>query len=297
MTARRALLLVLFAAGCAHSVPADALRILVYNVHAGKDAAGVDNLGRVARVIEETGADIVLLQEVDRGTERSGGVDQLAELRRLTGFDGAFGKSLDFQGGEYGIAILSRWPIVASEVIPLRTNPPQPRAGGSLEPRIAFAAEIEAPAGRFAIVNTHFDASRDETWRLQEAADLLAWIGAAPRMPRFVGGDFNAEPPSAVYARLTAGGLNDAWPLCGKGESLTFSAAKPVKRIDYLFLLGAGGCDSARVLDADASDHRPLLVVIRENESTDGTDGSTDGHRWKIWLAAARARPIPRIPK
>src|SRR5699024_2778165 len=61
------------------------LRVLVYNIHAGTDAGGVDNLARVAGVVRGSGADLVLLQEVDRLTTRSGRVDQVAELRRLTG--------------------------------------------------------------------------------------------------------------------------------------------------------------------------------------------------------------------
>lgn len=249
--------------GCAsYPTPGTPLRVLIYNVHAGRDAAGADNLERVAAVIADSGADVVLLQEVDRGTSRSGGVDQLAQLMRLTGFHGAFGKSLDFQGGEYGIAVLSRWPIAASEVIPLRIDPPQPRAGGSLEPRIAFLVETITPAGPLAVVNTHFDASRDERWRLQETTDLLEAL--AERMEiALAGGDFNSEPGSAVHQRLVDGGLRDAWLECGLGPALTFPAAGPVKRIDYVFLADDTRCNGARVLDSDASDHRPLLVEIQ----------------------------------
>src|SRR5688500_10783479 len=132
--------LFLLLASCA-SVPSAPLRVMVYNIHAGKDAKGADNLERVAALVKTSEADIVLVQEVDRGTRRSGGVDQLATLMRLTGMHGVFGKSLDYQGGLYGIAILSRWPVTRDEVVPLRIEPPQPRAGGSLEPRIALIAE------------------------------------------------------------------------------------------------------------------------------------------------------------
>ena len=248
---RASFLVVLLIAGCAHVDP-QPLRVLVYNIHAGKDAAGVSNLERVAAIIDAERADVVLLQEVDRNTTRSGGVDQLAELMRLTSMHGAFGKSLDFQGGEYGIAIISRWPIVNARVIPLRIDPPQPRAGGSIEPRVAFLVET----GGMVVANTHLDASREETWRMQEVGELLR------HEADIVGGDFNAEPGSNVYARVTDSGLRDAWKLCGEGDSLTFSATKPVKRIDYLFLQNRS-CDRATVLDTDASDHRPLLVVVR----------------------------------
>ncbi len=218
------------------------------------------NLERVADLVAASRADVVLLQEIDRGTRRSEGVDHLARLRELTGFNAAFGKSLDYQGGDYGIAILSRWPILAHETVPLRTDPPQPRAGGELEPRVALLATIRAPGGPLTVVNTHFDASRVETWRLQEAEGLLERLAAVDG-PLLAGGDFNAEPDSAVWERLRDGGLRDAWLLCGEGEGLTFPAKGPVKRIDYLFLRGSDGCDDATVLESGASDHRPLFVV------------------------------------
>ncbi|HUP49318.1 MAG TPA: endonuclease/exonuclease/phosphatase family protein [Thermoanaerobaculia bacterium] len=254
------LLLVILLAGCASSAPQQPLRVLVYNIHAGRDAAGVDNLERVAALIRETRADLVLLQEVDRGTARSGGVDQLDVLTRRTGLHGVFGKSLDYQGGEYGIAILSRWPVSGSEIVPLRVDPPQARAGGAIEPRVALVIETETTAGRLTILNTHLDASGAETYRLQETEEVLRTLRRRP--VDLAGGDFNAEPRSRVYAQLTGSGLRDAWIDCGAGAGLTFSAAAPVKRIDYLFLGPRARCTSAAVLESDASDHRPVLVQV-----------------------------------
>ncbi|HVS31143.1 MAG TPA: endonuclease/exonuclease/phosphatase family protein, partial [Thermoanaerobaculia bacterium] len=222
-------LLVILLLGCSSaSTPPGEIRVLVYNIHAGRDAAGVDNLVRVTDLIRSTGADLVLLQEVDRGTTRSGNVDQLARLEELTGLRGVFGKSLDYQGGQYGIAVLSRWPIRAHRIVPLPNEPPQPRAGGAIEPRIAL--EIETNGMK--VVNTHLDASREETYRLQEVDHLLPAIVSAD----LIGGDFNAEPQSTVLERVLASGLRDAWALCGSGPELTYPDGVPVKRIDYLFL-------------------------------------------------------------
>jgi endonuclease/exonuclease/phosphatase family metal-dependent hydrolase len=176
--------------------PATAIRVMVYNIHAGKDAGGVDNLDRVAEVVRRTSADIVLLQEVDRGTQRSGGVDQLAVLMARTGFHGAFGKSLAYQGGDYGIAVLSRWPIASTTTIPLVIDPPQARAGGSYEPRVALRAVIRATRGDITIMNTHLDASRDDRWRRQEVAHVLAVADSVDGV-LLLGGDFNSTPESA----------------------------------------------------------------------------------------------------
>ena len=70
------------------------LRILSYNIHHGQGTDGIFDLERLARVISSVEPDLVALQEVDRATTRSGGVDQAAELARLTGMEAAFGKTI-----------------------------------------------------------------------------------------------------------------------------------------------------------------------------------------------------------
>lgn len=262
-----AVLLSVGAAGCASLVqqPPAELRVLVYNIHAGKDAGGKDNLERVAALVRESRADLVLLQEVDRGTTRSGGVDQLAVLRERTGMEAAFGRTLWYQGGGYGIALLSRFPILAHRVVELPNDPPQPRGGGSREPRGALHAVVQSPIGRLHVVNTHIDASAQDTWRRQEAGTLVRLTDSLVRTgtPLLLGGDMNSTPESAVQELVRRGKLRDAWVECGRGEELTFPAAKPVKRIDYLYLTGGISCTEASVVATDASDHRPLLTVVR----------------------------------
>ena len=240
------------------------VRILIYNIHAGKDAAGVDNLAGVASIVAETRADIALLQEVDQGTRRSGNVDQPAVLAALTGFHVAFGSALDYDGGEYGVATLSRWPITHDTLIHLPVDPPQERAGGSREPRGALRADIASPLGALTIFNTHIDASREDTWRRQEAR-VLATLVAAARAQRphvLLGGDLNSTPESAVQEGLRATGLRDAFAECGRGDGLTYPADSAIKRIDYLYLTGGMRCTVAEVPVTRVSDHRPLLVEV-----------------------------------
>jgi hypothetical protein len=110
----------------------DTVRVLVYNIHAGRDAAGTPNLNDVAALVRTLSADVVLLQEVDRGTKRSGGVDQLQVLMDRTDFGGVFGRARsDYDGGLYGIAALARDGFGCQETVPLQVTPVQTRAGGS----------------------------------------------------------------------------------------------------------------------------------------------------------------------
>jgi endonuclease/exonuclease/phosphatase family metal-dependent hydrolase len=239
------------------------VRVMVYNIHAGKDAAGVDNLERVAELVRRTAADIVLLQEVDRGTQRSSGVDQPAVLARRTGLHVSFGKSLAYQGGDYGIAILSRWPIVAQHTLPLVIDPPQVRSGGSYEPRVALRTTVTTPMGQLTILNTHLDASREDRWRRQEIARLLSIADSTPGV-LLIGGDLNSTPESEVQQTVQSRGLRDAWAICARArdDGLTYPADSSVKRIDYLYFRGTTSCTSAEVLVTEASDHRPLIVDV-----------------------------------
>lgn len=242
----------------------DTVRVVVYNMHAGKDAGGVDNLQRVVDFVRDAGADIVLLQEVDQGTRRSGGVDQPAVLAQRGGFHVAFGSALDYDGGKYGVATLSRWPITFDTLYRLPVDPPQERAGGSREPRGMLRADIASPYGVMSVFNTHIDASRDDTWRRQEAAVIVSTVTVArsTRPLVFLGGDMNSTPESAVQEMVRGAGLRDAFAECGRGTGLTFPSDSAVKRIDYLYLTAMARCARAEVPATQASDHRPLVVDV-----------------------------------
>lgn len=242
------------------------LRVLVYNIHAGKDAGGADNLERVAAIIRETAADLVLLQEVDSMTTRSGGVDQLSVLGTRLGMHRAYGRTIPWQGGGFGNGILSRFPIAAHALIPLPHESAGTAPGGRVrEARGALVATLRAPGGLLHVINTHLDASRDDGWRRREAMRVVQITDSLRRtgVPVILGGDLNSTPESSVQGILRQGALRDVWPTCGRGPELTFPAATPDKRIDYLYLTGEASCTEARVVGSLASDHRPLLVLAR----------------------------------
>ena len=108
------------------------LRVLTYNIHHGEGMDGRFDLPRLAGIMTSADPDLIALQEVDQGTERAGGVDQVAELGRLTGMRPVFGKAMDFQGGAYGVGVLSRKPIRRVE---------NPSAAGLGGPRTTHGAD------------------------------------------------------------------------------------------------------------------------------------------------------------
>src|SRR5690349_18697122 len=90
------------------------LRVMSYNIHVGVGMDKKLDLQRIADVINRERPDLVGLQEVDRGVKRTEGKEEIAELAALTHMEYAFAPNLDFQGGKYGVAFLSRFPLEGS---------------------------------------------------------------------------------------------------------------------------------------------------------------------------------------
>jgi len=244
-----------FGGGAVASEPeATKVRVLSYNIHHGEGGDARLDLNRIAAVIAGAEVDVVALQEVDQSTTRTGGVDQAAELARLTGMHVFYGKAMDYQGGAYGQALLSRWPLEDTRVHRL----PNP---SSREPRIAVSALVRPPQGRaFRLVGTHLDAGREDRDRWDQAGDLERLFSDDPHGTILVG-DFNARPDSRVMARLWAY-WKDASVV---NPELTVPAKAPTARIDYILLSPAQGWRvlSTRVLpEPVASDHRPVRAEL-----------------------------------
>ncbi|MFM7207816.1 MAG: endonuclease/exonuclease/phosphatase family protein [Planctomycetaceae bacterium] len=234
-----------------HGQADETLRVLSYNIHHGRGTDGVVDLQRIADVIRGCEADVVLLQEVDDRTARTGGVDQTAELARLTGLHAAFGRQIDYQGGRYGQAILCRAVLEDPTVHVLPGDPGR-------ETRIAFAARTTLGGRTFTVIGTHLH-HLDEPTRLGQAR-AVGRLDVAPG-PAILGGDFNAVPGSEPITAVL-----ETWRSASAVPQATYPAGDPVRQIDYVFSRPADAIEvvACRVLDEGiASDHRPILAVFR----------------------------------
>jgi endonuclease/exonuclease/phosphatase family metal-dependent hydrolase len=231
------------------------LNVMSYNIHVGVGMDKKQDLARIAEVIKRNRADIVGLQEVDRGVERTGRVDEIKELARLTGMDYAFAHNLDYQGGQYGVAVLSRFPILAIDHRRFANRRERERRG-------FIRVEVEVGGRRLNFVTTHLDYQLLEG-RVFETEQLLAAL-ADVRGPLIVAGDFNEEPRGGAYDMMLKAGFADGWTQ-ETTAGLTYPADRPTKRIDYVFYRNLGGDvhAAASVPDTLASDHRPLVVTLK----------------------------------
>lgn len=253
----RALWVAALAVGLSVSpVPAVAqatLRVAVYNVKHGLGMDSVIDLERVAEVLRPLDADVITLQEIDRGVERSGGVDQARRLGELLGMTAHFGDFMPYQGGEYGMAVLSRLPVIGV------TNHRLPDGD---EPRSALEVRVEVgPEGRSAsVVGVHLYRTPEE--RLAQATALDDALKDAGH-PVILAGDFNSRRGDRILRFLESA---DWFVLDKKGPADTFPSDAPAREIDFVMLRPASAFEVVehRVVDERvASDHRPLFAVLR----------------------------------
>ncbi|MCC9168433.1 endonuclease/exonuclease/phosphatase family protein [Pontibacter harenae] len=234
-----------------------------YNIHHCNPPSRSNfiDVNAVVNAINAEKPDLIALQEVDVNTVRSGNMNQAQELAsKLRMHHYFFGKAIDYQGGEYGVAILSKYPLSEREVHRL---PVKQGSGG--EPRILATAIVKLPDGssvRFA--STHLDAQSDPTNR-QLQIEKIVDIASNDNLPFIIAGDFNATPGSNVINTLDAHFRRTCQVCAG-----TIPATNPTKAIDFIaykhprnkFRVGSHKV----VNESYASDHRPVVAVINIEE-------------------------------
>jgi endonuclease/exonuclease/phosphatase family metal-dependent hydrolase len=244
------------AGGCAGVKPSSPCRIsvLTYNIYHGEDANGNSNLDAVAGIINSLKPDLVALQEVDNKTTRAKGLDLTAELSQRTGMQGIFGKAMDYAGGGYGEAVLTRHGIIYTKnnLLPHTSN---------AEPRAALEIQIELPSGEKVIfVGTHLDHLRDQTNRVNQAGRINE-LYLDNNLPMILAGDLNASPGSDPINLLSK-----QWSFAAQDDPQpTIPSVRPRRKIDYIMYKPKDRWKviEVRVIDEKvASDHCPVFAVL-----------------------------------
>jgi endonuclease/exonuclease/phosphatase family metal-dependent hydrolase len=231
------------------------IRVMTYNIHVGVGMDKKLDLPRIAEVINKQHADLVGLQEVDRGVERTQRVDEIAELAKLTKMDYAFAFNLKYQGGQYGVAILSRFPIRATEHY-LYKNLREAERRGFIRAEVLIGGRVVN------FVTTHLD-YQYEDGRVYETEQLLSGLKDV-KEPLIVVGDFNDIPTGGAY-KLMSKQFADAWLASqAAGEGLSYPADKPTKRIDYILtrISDSIKAKKAWIVETLASDHLPVVADL-----------------------------------
>lgn len=222
------------------------LTLMSYNIRNGRGIDDVCDLGRTAAVIKGQAPEVVAIQEVDSVTARSGNKFVLADLAARTEMVYTFAPAIDFDGGRYGIGILSREkPIsVTRYALP-----------GREEQRTIVVAEF----GDYYYACTHLSLTEEDCLA---SVDLIREITSGANKPFFIAGDFNSTPDSQVIKKLI-----ETFSILTDTDRPTFPADKPEETIDYIMVLRDSttieNVCQTKVIDAPAaSDHRPVLVKV-----------------------------------
>lgn len=218
------------------------LRVMSYNVHNCKGTDGVRDYARVAGVISKYDPDLVAIQEVDSMTSRQKR-DVTAQLAARTGYYGYFAPAIPHTGGKYGVAILSKKPVLSIRQYELPC---------SSEIRTLAVAEYKD----YYFICTHF--SLHEEYRLK-AVEIVREVVAGLHKPVILAGDLNAKPTSAPMQKLS-----EFMTILNDTSKFTFSASNPSSCIDYVVGAGAKFLVEKSFVGygCEASDHLPVYVDI-----------------------------------
>jgi endonuclease/exonuclease/phosphatase family metal-dependent hydrolase len=248
-----ALALVLVGCGAKAAEPVR-LTVMTYNIHLGIGTDKKFDLQRIAKIINAHRPDFVAVQEVDQGTTRVGGIDEPAELARLTGLHATYGPAMDHAGGRYGNVVLSRRPVTSSRVVALPYKP-----GGRREPRTAVGVTCRVGGEEVVFIGTHFDhTGGEQSDRLAQAKAVNDAWGEEER-PAVFAGDINCEPGTPPMEELAR-----VWALASI-PAPTSPAGAPRSAIDHVLVKPRDRWRviKSRVIEEPvASDHRPVLVKM-----------------------------------
>lgn len=247
-------LLFIFAALFTFSAQAqNTLKLMSYNI---KNANGMDNVcnfQRIANVINNASPDVVAIQEVDSMTNRSGQKYVLGEIADRTQMHGYFAPAIDYDGGKYGIGLLTKQVPLRLQTLPLP---------GREEARTLILAEFTD----YIYCCTHMSLTEEDRMK---SLELVKAFTSSSTKPLFLAGDMNAEPESGFIKEL-----QKDFQILSNPKQHTFPAPDPKETIDYIATLkqNAKGFAviSAKVINEPmASDHRPILVELRTAEKAD----------------------------
>ena len=227
------------------------IRIVSYNIRNARGMDEVVNYDRIADVIRRIDPDCVALQELDSATERSQGKVVLDELAKRLGMYASYGSSIDYQGGKYGIGILSKEKALRKETVPLP---------GSEEKRSLLVVELPG----YVMCCTHWSLTPSD--RLSSIDIINKVTEKYTTKPVFLAGDLNATPESPEIAELAK-----TWEILNDPSRPTFPSDNPRNCIDYIFfkknpLFRITVLQTCVENESMASDHRPVWVDVQLSE-------------------------------
>ncbi|OBY35238.1 endonuclease [Providencia rettgeri] len=249
------------------------IKVATYNIGKNELASDVSNLDGLNKAIAKIDADVIVLTEIDNKTARSKKVHQLEEIAKANKMDFAFGKALDFDGGEYGVGILSKYKIDKSKVVNLPS--------GDAEQRVVLISQISKPGfdAPIIVMGTHLDWQKDPTIALDRFPIFRCkyWgygygIDNIAASIKILAGDFNSTVNEQPIQEIRY-----MWnPVEFKGiDYRSWPAVNPAIDIDHIFTFKGQvwdvknmeiPTDSKEFQWSSVSDHLPIIAELELQE-------------------------------
>ncbi|NPA38141.1 MAG: PQQ-binding-like beta-propeller repeat protein, partial [Chlorobi bacterium] len=235
-----------------NSAYVDAIKVMSFNIYHGGATMDDDyDMDTIASVIKREEPVLVALQEVDNGTDRANGMDVAKELGDRCGMYYLFGRAIDYQNGEYGVAILSKYPIIDNKLISLPTDDDE-------EDRVALMVKVSINDKYLWFISTHFSYTDSQVQQAETITNEAFSLDA----PVILGGDLNAEAGSDAINYM-----EQYWNKTYDDENIrnTFSSSSPTKKIDYIMFTSDDWSVvfDRVVIDKEASDHYAYVSYIK----------------------------------
>ncbi|MCT4602331.1 MAG: endonuclease/exonuclease/phosphatase family protein [Marinifilum sp.] len=234
------------------------LKIISYNIKHGEGMDQILDLSRSAEIIKAQAPNLCGLQEIDDFCLRSDSVGQTDYLAQKTNMAGTFGKFMNLEGGEYGMATLVANPLVSTKLLQL--------PDGIYEPRSSIIHEVEVTkACTIIFVNVHFDwieSNEGESSRLNQAKALIQYLDTIDKAI-IICGDFNCTPTSPTMQYFNERGFE----LMNKGEdNLSFQGPGKAELDHVIYRSNSKvkikGKNIMLLHEPVVSDHRPLVANV-----------------------------------
>ena len=231
------------------------VKVLSFNILHGATTKGDFDLDAIAKVIQDANPDFVALQEVDFKTNRARKYDLVTELGLRTKMVPLFARAMDYDGGEYGEGVLSKYTFLQTRNVALPFTPGN-------EPRAALEIITVLPSGdTITFVGTHLDHLRDEKDRIAQVKKINE-VFSSNKYPAILAGDLNARPGSTPIDIL-----EQMWSASYDKENPdpTFPSNQPLVKIDYVMFYPKDKwktLETEVIQDPIASDHCAYLVIL-----------------------------------
>ena len=224
--------------------------VMTYNIQSGRNAAHTLEPAGSEAVIRRLAPEVCMLHEVRMRSLDIGGAEQARDLGEHLGMEWRFFKAMEYDGGDYGIAFLSRAPILSCDhwVVPATKTLYS-------EPRIIFRCVVKLEGQETAVYGTHFGLSDID---LDNATNQAEELLREEKMPALFMGDLNMRPDDPRIGRIEA-----CIPNTAPGEPFcTFPSPAPDRKIDYIFATSHFRAEKTWAEPTLASDHLPLIAQL-----------------------------------